>query len=420
MNNNELYTHKRSDTIKWIIAFTLIVVLLAGMISVWVVLWKDKPVDENPVQEQEQEAVVTDGDGNVMESGKVYAMPAHMVFAATAAEDTNASEGIMLKATIKPEADDNKAVVWDVSFVNPSSGWATGKKAEDYVSVTPMSNDETTANVQCIKAFGEQIKIMVTSELNEYAKAECILDYARRITDVALWSYDPLDDYICGFGENEILVDLVLTSYQEIRDGYDGMWAGGYGPLVVMDNVSITPEDEADPEQKWADESAERTFRFSDYTIKDNLPFVAGEQESNEYYAPLDFEVDVNDEFIDVMYDLAFLFSDGKPLLNVEIWGADSEGFAVGNTPYAIIMNAQDETGFGQGASLFTEERYNDFIVEFVQWLQDNPDTPIATFTYTFTGKYSSFSKTFTFRYNPESIVTPVFSIDMNQTTGVM
>ena len=92
----------------------------------------------------------------------------------------------------------------------------------------------------------------------------------------------------------------------------------------------------------------------------------------------------------------------------------------MGNTPYAIIMNAQDETGFGQGASLFTEERYNDFIVEFVQWLQDNPDTPIATFTYTFTGKYSSFSKTFTFRYNPESIVTPVFSIDMNQTTGVM
>lgn len=121
MNNNELYTHKRSDTIKWIIAFTLIAVLLAGMISVWVVLWKDKPVDENPVQEQEREAVVTDGDGNVMESGKVYAMPAHMVFAATAAEDTNASEGIMLKATIKPEADDNKAVVWDVSFVNPNT-----------------------------------------------------------------------------------------------------------------------------------------------------------------------------------------------------------------------------------------------------------------------------------------------------------
>ena len=56
MNNNELYTHKRSDTIKWIIAFTLIAVLLAGMIGVWVVLWKDKPVDEKPVQEQEREA----------------------------------------------------------------------------------------------------------------------------------------------------------------------------------------------------------------------------------------------------------------------------------------------------------------------------------------------------------------------------
>ena len=44
MSNNEFYTHKRSDTIKWIIAFTLIAVLLAGMIGAWVVLWDDKPV----------------------------------------------------------------------------------------------------------------------------------------------------------------------------------------------------------------------------------------------------------------------------------------------------------------------------------------------------------------------------------------
>ena len=121
MSNNEFYTHKRSDTIKWIIAFTLIAVLLAGMIGAWVVLWDDKPVDEDPVQEQEQQTVVTDGEGNAMESGKVYAMPMNMVFATTAAEASNASDGIKLKATVKPESAGNKNVDWSLAFVNPSS-----------------------------------------------------------------------------------------------------------------------------------------------------------------------------------------------------------------------------------------------------------------------------------------------------------
>ena len=75
--------------------------------------------------------------------------------------------------------------------------------------------------------------------------------------------------------------------------------------------VSVTPEDEADPEQAWADESAATTFRFSDYTIKDNLVIVATDQLDNEYYAPYEVELDVNDDFIGVMYNFAFLFTDG-------------------------------------------------------------------------------------------------------------
>ena len=39
MENYELKRHQKSDVIKWIIAFALIFVLLAGLIGTWVVLF---------------------------------------------------------------------------------------------------------------------------------------------------------------------------------------------------------------------------------------------------------------------------------------------------------------------------------------------------------------------------------------------
>ena len=165
MENYELKRHQKSDVIKWIIAFALIFVLLAGLIGTWVVLFEDDaPEEESPAQ---TETVVTDGEGNPMESGKVYAMPANMVFATTAAEPSDAKDGITLKATIDPDTAANQNVDWSVSFVNPSSSWASGKTVTDYVTVMPTSDGALTATVQCLKAFGEQIKITVTSRANE-------------------------------------------------------------------------------------------------------------------------------------------------------------------------------------------------------------------------------------------------------------
>ena len=45
----ELYAHKRSDKVKWVVSFLLIFVLLAGMIGAWVMLLK--PENEAPQQE---------------------------------------------------------------------------------------------------------------------------------------------------------------------------------------------------------------------------------------------------------------------------------------------------------------------------------------------------------------------------------
>ena len=40
MNNHELNNHKKSDSIKWAVAFTLIAVLLLGMITSIVMAFK--------------------------------------------------------------------------------------------------------------------------------------------------------------------------------------------------------------------------------------------------------------------------------------------------------------------------------------------------------------------------------------------
>ena len=74
-----------------------------------------------------------------------------------------------LTATITPDNATNKAVDWTVSFVNPAGAWASGKSVTDYVTVTPTSDGALTANVECLQAFGEQIKVSVTSPLRSPA-----------------------------------------------------------------------------------------------------------------------------------------------------------------------------------------------------------------------------------------------------------
>lgn len=94
-----------------------------------------------------------------------------------------------LTATITPSNASNKTVDWSVAWVNSSSTWASGKTVTDYVTVTPTSDGALTANVECKQAFGEQIKVICTSRDNENAKAECNVDYAKKVRAVRI-KYD--------------------------------------------------------------------------------------------------------------------------------------------------------------------------------------------------------------------------------------
>ena len=313
-----------------------------------------------------------------------------------------------LTATITPDNATNKAVDWSVSFVNPASAWASGKNVTDYVTVTPTSDGALTANVECLQAFGEQIEVSVTSRENAKATASCTVDYARRITDTALWSQDR-NTYVKNFGQTEIFVDLVVPSFQEfetaMRDGT--LWAGDYGAMFIYG--SVTEEDQADPEQSWADEDLSLTYKFSDYTIKDML--LTEPTGGSEYCVEQESEWDVASGFSGIFFEY-YMELTGFPTSFTDMMNGR---LVIGNNPFAILYERNPSYW-----KMCTEEVYNDYMGRFITWFQENPDTPIGTFTRTITGKYSAYTETYTFRYNPATVKMPVYGVVLDKENMVL
>ena len=187
MSNNELYEHKRSDTVKWVLtlfAFILVGVMLAGIILGWFDKKDELPVEE----EQTEQAAVTDGEGNAMDEDTVYPMPETMSFSAAAFVEPLAQFGeptgtvtseqsvdVRIEAYVYPESAANKEVDFSVAWGNaPTHG---SEEVTNYLTVTPDSDGSTTATVSCKKAFGDDtIIITVTTREGGYT-ATCTVTF---------------------------------------------------------------------------------------------------------------------------------------------------------------------------------------------------------------------------------------------------
>lgn len=187
MSNNELYEHKRSDTVKWVLtlfAFILVGVMLAGIILGWFEKKEEPPAEE----EQTEQAAVTDGDGNAMNENTVYPMPEKMSFSAAAFVEPLAQFGeptgtvtsessveVRIEAYVYPESAANKEVDFSVAWGNaPTHG---SEEVTNYLTVTPDSDGSTIATVSCKKAFGDDtIIITVTTREGGYT-ATCTVSF---------------------------------------------------------------------------------------------------------------------------------------------------------------------------------------------------------------------------------------------------
>ena len=138
--------------------------------------WFDK-------QEEQTPPVITDENGNDLADGQIHAMPQAMIFrSSTLASGANAA--VTLKATVKPDTAENKAVDWAVEWFDSSAAWANGKTVTDYVTATPSADGSVTATITCKQDFGAKIRITVTSRENPDAFASCTVDLKQKLVSV--------------------------------------------------------------------------------------------------------------------------------------------------------------------------------------------------------------------------------------------
>lgn len=172
-----------------------------------------------------------------------------------AVTETNSAKTVLLTATLLPATTQDKTVDWSVSFVNPNSAWAKSKNAADYVSVVPTSDGALTANVSAKKGFSEQVKIVVTSRVNENATAYCVADYGKRLTNSATLTFENQcisTDKSISTGGVQTVESIKAMNWQALQAmfyaavNYSPAYAAEYTKNTVSENVvmSVRPVEE--------------------------------------------------------------------------------------------------------------------------------------------------------------------------------
>ena len=145
----EFNQHKKSDAVKWIIAFTLIIVLMAGVVAA-LILSLDKPTPIKPQEnETQQESPDESNAAVVLTLGQPKLMSVKSP--ALAADNTQQYVSQTVTATITPSTVVDKYVTWSVAWANDAP--LKDKNISDYIKVTDDSQGNLTATVNCYKSF---------------------------------------------------------------------------------------------------------------------------------------------------------------------------------------------------------------------------------------------------------------------------
>ena len=203
--SNELYEHKRSDTVKWVLtllAFILVGVMLAGIICGW---FERKEAEEEQAGVPAYSFIVGNGEGNRMSLTSVR-------------NSAVTGESVTITATVEPDNEaENTGVDWTATWKNAGSVWASGKSVSDYVTLTPGGEDyaaSKSVTLENLQPFGEQIIIKATARDDPGITATCTADYAQKPVNFSL----SFGEVSCNFG-GDTDVTLEINANAETAPG---------------------------------------------------------------------------------------------------------------------------------------------------------------------------------------------------------
>lgn len=96
-----------------------------------------------------------------------------------------------ITATVSPIATEARDFTWLAEWSDPSSEWASGKNVFDYLvftSTTWSADARTSAYVEVIQPFGEQIIITCSYDNDPTICASCTADYLKRVENAAVYA----------------------------------------------------------------------------------------------------------------------------------------------------------------------------------------------------------------------------------------
>ena len=205
MSNYELYEHKRSDTVKWVltlIAFIVVGIMLAGIICGW---FEKKETEEEQAGAPAYSFIVGNGEGNRMSLMSVR-------------NSAVTGESITITATVEPDNEaENTGVDWTAAWKNAESVWASGKSVSDYVTLTPGGADYAASKrvtLENLQPFAEQIVVKATARDDPGITATCTADYAQKPVNFSL----SFGEVSCNFG-GDTDVTLEINANAESAPG---------------------------------------------------------------------------------------------------------------------------------------------------------------------------------------------------------
>lgn len=366
-NSNKFWTGFLAVLLALVLAGTA---ALIGVLSDGFKDWsKFKPDEEQTEQTDETAfgggAIVNESEGNGI------SLMSAKIEAANYDEygvDPLADSAYSLTATVTPANATNKTVDWTLAWVNPNSSWAKGKTVTDYASITPSGDGALTASFAVKKAFGEQMKIVCTSRQNTQAKAECTVDYAKRVTAGTL-SLNGAQSGISG-APSSITASLSGSSYKfNVRNGYDGV------DLFV--NSSFTPTE------------------FSEGTVEDTFSYTFSYSFSAEWIDALEsyFSVDV---------------TAGKFYTMGQLHVGTFIGVEAVSSMESVLMG-----DFATGGSA-------GYYIQYVYALRDLDGKTMSTIKVSGTGKYSSFTATCNISADPSAFDIFVSGLSLDKASIVV